>query len=101
MRMRFGLRCPSRGLAKCDENSGCVPVRQESNPRQFCRRSVFSTRSAFAAPKTFRLAYAFSMRYVLGLDGGAAKTECVLMDEWARGDPSTRVAPANPTRGEM
>jgi N-acetylglucosamine kinase-like BadF-type ATPase len=98
MRMRFGLRCPLRGLAKCDENSGCFPVRQESNRRQFRRRSVFSTTPAVTVPKTCGLAYAFSMRYVLGLDGGGTKTECVLMDESRQVVSSSRGGPSNPMR---
>jgi len=67
--MRFELRRP-RGPTKCDEDSGCVPVRQESNPRRVSRSNVFSTVPANAVPKTFRLAYAFSMRHVLGFGSG-------------------------------
>jgi hypothetical protein len=78
--MRFGLRRPQPGYAKCDENSGCIPVRQESNPRHVSCSNVFNTAPANSAPKASRLAYAFSMRYVLGLDGGGTKTECVLME---------------------
>jgi N-acetylglucosamine kinase-like BadF-type ATPase len=73
-------------------------VRQESNPRRMSLGDVFSTGSAFAAPKTSRLAYAFSMRYVLGLDGGGTKTECVLMDESRQVVASSRGGPSNPMR---
>jgi N-acetylglucosamine kinase-like BadF-type ATPase len=59
---------------------------------------VFNTGFAFAAPKTSRLAYAFSMRYVLGLDGGGTKTECVLMDESRHVVASSRGGPSNPMR---
>ena len=96
--MRFGLRCPPRGPAKCDENSGCVPVRQESTPFSPCRRNTFSTLSVLAVPKCGRVAYAFSMRYVLGLDGGGTKTECVLMDETRRIVATSRGGPSNPMR---
>jgi N-acetylglucosamine kinase-like BadF-type ATPase len=96
--MRFGLRRPPRGPAKCDENSGCTAVRQECNPRRVTHRNVFSTRFAFAPPKSSPLAYAFSMRYVLGLDGGGTKTECVLMDESCQIVTSSRGGPSNPMR---
>jgi N-acetylglucosamine kinase-like BadF-type ATPase len=96
--MRFGLRRPPRGPAKCDENSGCIAVRQECNPRRVTHRDVFSTRLAFTPPKSSPLAYAFSMRYVLGLDGGGTKTECVLMDESCQIVTSSRGGPSNPMR---
>ncbi|HEV8075842.1 MAG TPA: hypothetical protein VGP66_08325 [Candidatus Acidoferrum sp.] len=70
--MCFELRRRPRGPAKCDENNGCVQVRQESNPRRVNRSNVFSTVSANTAPKTFRLAYAFSMRYMLGFGSGTS-----------------------------
>jgi N-acetylglucosamine kinase len=38
------------------------------------------------------------MRYVLGLDGGGTKTECVLMDETRRVVTSSRGGPSNPMR---
>lgn len=38
------------------------------------------------------------MRYVLGLDGGGTKTECVLMDESRRVVASSRGGPSNPMR---
>ena len=38
------------------------------------------------------------MRYVLGLDGGGTKTECVLMDESRRVVTSSRGGPSNPMR---
>jgi N-acetylglucosamine kinase-like BadF-type ATPase len=96
--MRFELRCQPSGFAKCDENSGCIPVRQESNPRRLGHGDFFSTFSAIAAPKSPWLAYAFSMRYVLGLDGGGTKTECVLMDESRQVVTSSRGGPSNPMR---
>jgi N-acetylglucosamine kinase-like BadF-type ATPase len=96
--MRFGLRCPPRGPAKCDENSGCVPVRQESSPLLPSRGNAFGTLSALAVPKCGRVAYAFSMRYVLGLDGGGTKTECVLMDDSRHIVASSRGGPSNPMR---
>jgi N-acetylglucosamine kinase len=73
-------------------------VRQESNPRHTSRPDGFSTVSAIAVPKPPRLAYAFSMRYVLGLDGGGTKTECVLMDESCQVVTSSRGGPSNPMR---
>ena len=73
-------------------------MRQESNPRCTNRGDVFSTLSVIAAPKSFRLAYAFSMRYVLGLDGGGTKTECVLLDESRHVVASSRCGPSNPMR---
>jgi len=73
-------------------------VRQESNPRRISRGNAFSTVPTFAAPKSSRLAYAFSMRYVLGLDGGGTKTECVLMDESRQAVASSRGGPSNPMR---
>jgi N-acetylglucosamine kinase-like BadF-type ATPase len=38
------------------------------------------------------------MRYVLGLDGGGTKTDCVLMDESRRVVTSSRGGPSNPMR---
>jgi N-acetylglucosamine kinase-like BadF-type ATPase len=38
------------------------------------------------------------MRYVLGLDGGGTKTECVLMDDAARVLARSRSGPSNPMR---
>jgi len=73
-------------------------VRQESNPGRKSHSDVFSTVSTFATPKGPPLAYAFSMRYVLGLDGGGTKTECVLMDESRHVVTSTRGGPSNPMR---
>jgi N-acetylglucosamine kinase-like BadF-type ATPase len=96
--MRFGLRCPPGGAAKCDENSVCIPVRQESNPRRESRSNGFSTVLLNAVPKTSPLAYPLSMRYVLGLDGGGTKTECVLMDESRRAVTTSRGGPSNPMR---
>jgi N-acetylglucosamine kinase-like BadF-type ATPase len=75
-----------------------VPVRQESNPHRTSHRNAFSTTAAFDAPKRSLLAYAFSMRYVLGFDGGGTKTECVLMDESRRVLASSRGGPSNPMR---
>ncbi|HEV3420932.1 MAG TPA: BadF/BadG/BcrA/BcrD ATPase family protein [Candidatus Acidoferrum sp.] len=96
--MRFGLRWPPRCPAKCDENSGCLAVRQESNPRYVRCRNAFGTAAVFTFPKISPLAYAFSMRYVLGLDGGGTKTECVLMDESCHVVTSSRGGPSNPMR---
>jgi N-acetylglucosamine kinase-like BadF-type ATPase len=62
------------------------------------RRHVFNTGFAFAVPKESGLAYAFSMRYVLGLDGGGTKTDCVLMDESRHVVTSIRGGPSNPMR---
>jgi N-acetylglucosamine kinase-like BadF-type ATPase len=73
-------------------------VRQESNPLRVSYSDVFGTVAANAVPKTSRLAYAFSMRYVLGLDGGGTKTECVLMDESRHVVTSSRGGPSNPMR---
>src|ERR1700686_254236 len=98
MCMRFGLRRRPSGPAKCDENSGCVPVRQESNPCGGTRRHVFSTGIAFAVPKDSGLPFAFSMRYGLGLDGGGTKTDCVLMDESRHVVTASRGGPSNPMR---
>jgi glucosamine kinase len=84
--------------AKCDENSGCIPMRQESNHRRAGRGNAFSTVPANAVPKTVPFAYPFCMRYVLGLDGGGTKTECVLMDESHRVVATSRGGPSNPMR---
>jgi len=43
------------------------------------------------------LAYAFSMRYVLGFDGGGTKTDCVLMDETGAILTRSRSGSSNPT----
>src|SRR5579864_637460 len=98
MCMRFRLHRRPRGRAKCDENSGCLPGRQESNPRGAGHSNGFGTASAFSTPKTTLLAYPLSMRYVLGLDGGGTKTECVLMDESHRVVTTSRGGPSNPMR---
>lgn len=45
-----------------------------------------------------RIDYAFSMRCVLGFDGGGTKTDCVLMDETGAVLARTRSGPSNPTR---
>jgi N-acetylglucosamine kinase-like BadF-type ATPase len=42
------------------------------------------------------LAYAFHMRCVLGFDGGATKTECVLLNEAGNVLASSRSGPSNP-----
>lgn len=96
--MRFRLRWQPCGTAKCDENSVCVPVRQESAPRLVGGGNAFGTLSALGVPKCGCVAYAFSMRYVLGLDGGGTKTECVLMEESRRVVASSRGGPSNPMR---
>jgi len=44
------------------------------------------------------LTYALGMRYVLGLDGGGTKTECVLMDEAGLVRAEGRSGPSNPMR---
>ena len=64
----------------------------------FASMVPMKTGSAIAVPKLPRLAYAFSMRYVLGLDGGGTKTECVLMDESRQVVTSSRGGPSNPIR---
>ena len=62
-------------------------------------RAAFSARSAcLAAEKKLLLAYASSMRYVLGFDGGGTKTECVLMDEARHVAAISRGGPSNPMR---
>jgi N-acetylglucosamine kinase-like BadF-type ATPase len=73
-------------------------MRQESNQDRASRGNAFSTVPANAAPKTAPFAYPFSMRYVLGLDGGGTKTECVLMDESRRVMATSRGGPSNPMR---
>jgi glucosamine kinase len=45
-----------------------------------------------------RLKYALGMRFVLGLDGGGTKTECVLMDEAGLIRAEGRSGPSNPMR---
>jgi N-acetylglucosamine kinase-like BadF-type ATPase len=45
-----------------------------------------------------RVAYALSMRFVLGFDGGGTKTECVLMDEAGGVRAIGRSGPSNPMR---
>ncbi len=45
-----------------------------------------------------RLTYALDMRYVLGMDGGGTKTECVLMDEAGLVRAEGRSGPSNPMR---
>jgi N-acetylglucosamine kinase-like BadF-type ATPase len=62
------------------------------------RGNAFSTLAALAVPKCGRVAYPFSMRYVLGLDGGGTKTECVLVDESRRVVAASRGGPSNPMR---
>jgi N-acetylglucosamine kinase-like BadF-type ATPase len=42
--------------------------------------------------------YPFWMRYVLGLDGGGTKTDCVLMDETGAILARSRSGPSNPSR---
>src|SRR5690349_15761474 len=44
------------------------------------------------------LTYSFSMRCVLGFDGGGTKTECVLMDETGAILARSRSGPSNPSR---
>jgi hypothetical protein len=57
-------------------------VRQESNPRRVSRSNVFGTVPTNAAPKTSRLAYAFSMRYVLGFGSDTSGT--ATLAAWVR-----------------
>jgi N-acetylglucosamine kinase-like BadF-type ATPase len=73
-------------------------VRQESNPQEIEPQQRFQHRRRLRAAKSCLLAYAFSMRYVLGFDGGGTKTECVLMDESRRVLASSRGGPSNPMR---
>ncbi|MGB7436606.1 MAG: BadF/BadG/BcrA/BcrD ATPase family protein [Candidatus Acidiferrum sp.] len=44
------------------------------------------------------LTYALGMRFVLGLDGGGTKTECILMDEAGLVRAEGRSGPSNPMR---
>ena len=44
------------------------------------------------------LTYALGMRFVLGIDGGGTKTECVLMDEAGLVRAEGRSGPSNPMR---
>lgn len=62
------------------------------------RSGVFNTVPPNRRAKNSRLAYPLSMRYVLGLDGGGTKTECVLMDETQRVVTRSRGGPSNPMR---
>lgn len=51
-----------------------------------------------ACLKTAKVAYSGSMKYVLGLDGGGTKTECVLMDVEGAVCAQGRSGPSNPLR---
>jgi glucosamine kinase len=60
--------------------------------------SIFKTSSRRfnSAPPLFT--YAFAMDYVLGLDGGGTKTECVLMDRAGKILARSFAGPSNPSR---
>jgi glucosamine kinase len=60
--------------------------------------SIFKTSSRRfnSAPPLFT--YAFAMDYVLGLDGGGTKTECVLMDPAGKILVRSFAGPSNPSR---
>jgi N-acetylglucosamine kinase len=74
-------------------------MRQESSPSLLLETGdAFGTTRVFASVKRTHLAYAFCMRYVLGFDGGASKTECVLMDETSHVVSQSRGGPSNPNR---
>src|SRR5882724_1450164 len=101
MCMRFGLRClllvvrHPRSVTRIVAASRCV---KKAVRCTLSHRNAFSTLSTLTVPKWSRLAYAFFMRYVLGLDGGGTKTECVLMDESRVVVASSRGGPSNPLR---
>jgi N-acetylglucosamine kinase len=57
-------------------------------------RTLFSSVNALSA----FLAYAFWMRFVLGIDGGGTKTDCVLMDEAGAVLARSQAGPSNPLR---
>jgi N-acetylglucosamine kinase-like BadF-type ATPase len=59
-----------------------------------CLRTLISAANALSAV----LAYAFCMRFVLGLDGGGTKTDCVLMDESGAILARSQAGPSNPLR---
>src|SRR5580704_19505590 len=44
------------------------------------------------------IVYSFPMRFVLGLDGGGTKTDCVLMDETGAILARSQAGPSNPLR---
>src|SRR5260221_1010569 len=88
-------RAAPRSVTRIVAASGCVKKAVRRLPSS---RNAFSTLVALAVPKWGHVAYAFSMRYVLGLDGGGTKTECVLMEESRRVVASSRGGPSNPMR---
>jgi len=57
----------------------------------FCAALTHTVNNGWA-----ELAYAFHMRCVLGFDGGATKTECVLLNEAGNILASGRAGPSNP-----
>src|SRR6266849_6515681 len=57
---------------------------------------ALAVHSALRLPSV--LAYAFSMRYVLGFDGGGTKTECVLTDPAGKIVARSFSGPSNPYR---
>src|SRR4029077_14384856 len=84
----FFSAAPLDAAEKCVEDSGA----REPASRRLCGMWAWAARvvstfrfCALALHSALRLssvlAYAFSMRYVLGFDGGGTKTDCVLMDE--------------------
>ena len=71
-------------------------VKKAGNCRE--RRQRFRHAALLRRAKADDLAYPFSMRYVLGFDGGGTKTECVLMGQDHRILAQTRSGPSNPMR---
>jgi N-acetylglucosamine kinase-like BadF-type ATPase len=60
------------------------------------RKAAFIARQDYS--ERAWLTYALNMRYVLGMDGGGTKTECVLMDETGLVRAEGKSGPSNPMR---
>jgi N-acetylglucosamine kinase-like BadF-type ATPase len=100
--MRIKFLFPQRFLCaaeKCVEDSGGLSARQEvTEPVTEPDISTFATSLRGTASSLRFFTYAFGMNFVLGLDGGGTKTECVLMNPAGKIVTRSFSGPSNPYR---
>jgi glucosamine kinase len=80
---------------KCVEDSGEVSARQAAADPDV---SILATSLCRMDSGLTFFTYAFGMNFVLGLDGGGTKTECVLMDPAGKIVARSLSGPSNPYR---
>src|ERR1700746_1741860 len=95
MRIEVLFRSGFDAAEKCVEDSGgrAGPQEAAGRPSKIFTTSLGRVDSCFMFFK-----YAFGMDFVLGLDGGGTKTECVLMDPAGKIVARSFSGPSNPYR---